>query len=97
MLDINLYKEWDGLHAGDLSPVDGVSGHDVQGPCAPLHDLLHPHAILRERQRERQKARVSQQQKKRLGRLRIGRITDVTVGYIYIFLTNFKSMMHLST
>ena len=43
-----LYKQWDGLHVGNAGSVDGVSGHDVQGSCAALHNLLHSHTVLKQ-------------------------------------------------
>lgn len=41
-----LYKEWYGLHAGDLSPVYGVSSHDVKCSCAALYNFLHANTVL---------------------------------------------------
>lgn len=42
----HLHKQRNGLQVGDLCSVDGISGQDVQGSCAALHNLLHPHSIL---------------------------------------------------
>lgn len=43
---VYLYEQWYGLHAGDLSSVYGVSGHDVKCSRAALYDFLHANPIL---------------------------------------------------
>lgn len=43
---VYLYKERYGLHAGDLSSVYRISGHDVKRSCAALYNFLHAYTIL---------------------------------------------------
>lgn len=47
-MQIYLYEEWYGLHAGNLASVDRVSGHNVKRAGATLYDFLHANAILKE-------------------------------------------------
>lgn len=46
--DVNLDKQWNGVQVSDDGPIHGISGQDMQCSCATLHNLLHPHTILRE-------------------------------------------------
>ncbi len=47
-----LNKQRNGVHAGDGGSVNRISGHDMQSTNAALHNLLHSHSILRERERK---------------------------------------------
>lgn len=42
-----LYKQWYGLHAGNLSSVYRVSGQNMKRSCAALYYFLHANAILK--------------------------------------------------
>lgn len=47
-MQIYLYEEWYGLHAGNIASVDRISGHNVKCSGATLYDFLHANAILKE-------------------------------------------------